>query len=90
MKRAIALLPLGLILAVSACENRNAPPLGKDFGNATQHNMSVHIINPDPATAGYGAPALDGKRAKGAMDRYETGTVIAPQVETSGGTSGSN
>ncbi len=87
MKRVIALLPLGLILAVAACENRNLPPLGKDFGNATQHNMSVHIINPDPATAGYGAPALDGKRAKGAMDRYEGGAVIAPEAEATGGTS---
>ena len=89
MKRAIALLPLGLILAVSACENRNIPHLGKDFGNATQHNMSVHIINPDPATAGYGAPALDGKRAKGAMDRYEGGTVLTPDAESTGGISGS-
>ncbi len=81
MKRAIALLPLGLILAVAACENRNIPPLGKDFGNATQHNMSVHIINPDPATAGYGAPEYDGVRAKGAMNRYKSGAVKAPKAE---------
>ncbi len=84
MKRAIILLPLGLILAVAACENRNAVPLGKDFGNAVQHNMSVHIINPDPVTAGYGAPALDGKRARGAMDRYHEREVTPSEV---GGTS---
>ncbi len=87
MKRAIALLPLGLILAVAACENRNAVPLGKDFGNATQHNMSVHIINPDPVTEGYGAPALDGIRAKGAMDRYHEREVSAPET---GGVSGAD
>ncbi len=81
MKRIIATLPFVLILAVSACENRNIPPLGKDFGNATEHNLSQHIINPDPVTAGYGAPALHGERAKGAFDRYKTGEVITLEDE---------
>ncbi len=80
MNRIIATLPFVLILAVSACENRNIPPLGKDFGNATLHNMSQHIINPEPVTAGYGAPDLDGERAKGAIDRYKSGTVIEPEM----------
>ena len=84
MKRIIATLPFVLILAVSACENRNVPPLGKDFGNATEHNLSQHIINPDPVTAGYGAPALHGERAKGAFDRYKTGEVITPEEEKIG------
>jgi hypothetical protein len=89
MKRIIATLPFVLILAVSACEvNRNIPPLGKDFGNATTHNFSQHIINPEPVTAGYGAPALHGTRAKGAMDRYTGGTVIAPEAEDTGGVGG--
>ena len=86
MKRIIATLPLVLMLAVSACaENRNIPPLGKDFGNATSHNLSQHIINPEPVTAGYGAPALHGERAKGAFDRYKSGTVIQPEEESTGG-----
>jgi hypothetical protein len=82
MKPIIATLPLVLILAVSACEvNRNIPPLGKDFGNATTHNFSQHIINPDPVTAGYGAPALNGLRARGVINRYTGGSVIAPSAE---------
>ncbi len=85
MKRIIATLPLVLMLAVSACaQNRNIPPLGKDFGNATTHNLSQHIINPEPVTAGYGAPALHGERAKGAFDRYKSGTVIQPEEESTG------
>lgn len=84
MKRIIATtLPLVLMLVVSACvQNRNIPPLGKDFGNMTSHNFSQHIINPEPVTAGYGAPALDGARAKGAMDRYKSGSVIQPDTDS--------
>jgi hypothetical protein len=82
MKRIIiATLPLVLMLAVSACvQNRNIPPMGKDFGNATTHNLSQHIINPEPVTAGYGAPAYDGERVKGAMQRYKTGSVTEPEM----------
>ena len=83
MKRIIAILPLVLLFAVSACsENRNIPPLGKDFGNATIHNFSQHIVNPDPVTAGYGAPALDGTRAAGAIERYKSGSVIQPDTDS--------
>ena len=85
MKPIIATLPLVLMLAVSACaQNRNIPPLGKDFGNATIHNFSQHIVNPEPVTAGYGAPALHGVRATGAMERYKSGTVIQPEEESTG------
>ena len=85
MKPIIATLPLVLMLAVSACEvNRNIPPLGKDFGNATTHNLSQHIINPEPVTAGYGAPALHGERAMGAFDRYKSGSIIQPEEESIG------
>ena len=83
MKRIIAFLPLVLILAVSACtQNRNIPPLGEDFGNATIHNFSQHIVNPEPVTAGYGAPALNGTRAAGVMDRYTSGSVIEPDTDS--------
>ncbi len=91
MKRALVFLPIVLTFAVSACQwNRNAPHLGRDYGNATNHNMSQHIINPDPVTAGYGAPALDGERASGAIERYKSGDVLAPEAETTGGAGGSN
>ncbi len=86
MNRIIATLPLVLMFAVSACEqNRNLPPLGDDFGNATTHNFSQHIINPEPVTANYGAPALNGLRAKGVIDRYTSGTVIKPTNEATSG-----
>jgi hypothetical protein len=88
MKRAIAFLPFGLILVLAACGNRNIPPLAPDFGNAVEHNMSMHIINPEPATAGYGAPELDGTRAKGVLDRYKSGSVIVPKAEATGGSGG--
>jgi len=83
MKRIIATLPLVFVFAVSACEqNRNNVPMGKDFGNATSHNMSQHIVNPEPVTAGYGAPALYGPRAEGVVDRYKSGTVIEPDTDS--------
>ena len=81
MKRITAALPLVLMLAVSACvENRNIPPLGKDYGNATTHNLSQHIVNPEPVTAGYGAPAYDGVRAGSAINRYKSGSVTEPEM----------
>jgi type IV pilus biogenesis protein CpaD/CtpE len=70
-----------LAVAVSACENRNAVPLGRDFGNATQHNMSQQIVNPEPAYAGYGAPDLEGERAAGALSRYKGGAVTKVEAE---------
>ena len=83
MKRIIATLPVVLILAVSACEqNRNIAPLGKDFGDTTTHNLSQHIVNPEPVTAGYGAPDLYGPRAAGAIERYNTGSVIEPDADS--------
>ncbi len=57
--------------------------MGKDFGNAVSHNTAQHIVDPVPANALAGAPALDGARAAAAYRRYRTGTVIAPEaVET--------
>ena len=83
MKRINAMLPVVLMLAVSACaENRNIPHLGEDFGNATIHNFSQHIVNPEPVTAGYGAPALNGTRAAGVMDRYTSGSVTQPDTDS--------
>lgn len=85
MKRFALLTPLFLTLAVSACQNRNAVPLGADFGEAMHHNASVQIINPDPAPADKSAPDFDGVRASGAVKRYETGNVTPPSPEKTGG-----
>lgn len=82
MKRTYILLAVVLGLAVSACENRNAAPLGRDFGNATQHNMSQQIIDPEPVYAGYGAPDLEGTRAAGVVGRYKSGSVTTIEAES--------
>ena len=82
MKRTYILLAVVLGLAVSACENRNAVPLGRDFGNATQHNMSQQIIDPEPVYAGYGAPDMEGTRAAGALGRYKSGSVTTIEAES--------
>ena len=58
--------------------------LGKDFGNAVSHNAEQHIIDPIPAQAAAGAPEMDGARAAGAIRRYRSGEVTAPEtLETS-------
>lgn len=81
MKTAMKLLPLGLLLAVAACYHTQ--PLGKDFGNSVNHNMSMHIINPAPDLEGREVPDMAGTRASGAIERYDTGNVIEPEaIET--------
>jgi len=83
MKRAIAILPFALLLAVSACEGPQRP-LGRDFGDATSANFARQVVNPEPVYAGYGAPDMNGTRAADAMKRYKGGSVIAPEkVSTS-------
>ncbi len=60
--------------------------LGRDFGNATRHNFAVQIIDPDPSYAQEGAPALSGRRAIDALERYQAGKVKKVKTEkTTGG-----
>ncbi len=81
MKTTIKLLPLGLLLVVAACNHTQ--PLGRDFGNATNHNFSMQIINPAPDLEGREVPDMEGIRAAGAIERYDSGTVISPEsIET--------
>lgn len=84
MRREIAVPGiLALSLIAGACPNGNVTPLGPGLGDSIQHNMSLHVIDPQPSYAEDGAPALDGRRAKSVIDRYETGAVIAPEsIET--------
>ena len=56
-------------------------PLNAGFGNTIQHNDAVAIIDPTPANASDGAPSLEAKRAKLAIDRYESGAVTAAEAE---------
>ena len=83
MKTTIKLLPLGLLLVVAACNHTQ--PLSQDFGNATVHNMSMQIINPAPDLEGREVPDMEGTRAAGAIGRYDTGTVVGPEVLTTTG-----
>lgn len=79
------------LFTLSACMGLEEEPradighLGADFGNAVSHNAAQHIIDPAPAHAFAGPPNLDGVRAAEAINRYRSGTVIAPEaMETSG------
>ena len=78
MKVVTILALLGAASLLAACTPQEK--LHPEFGNSVRHNMSVHIINPDP---GYGAgqqvPDLDGPRAAGAQGRYDKGEVIEPE-----------
>jgi len=81
---------LGLTAAIAACAPQ--PDLSPNFGNAVQHNMAVHIINPSPSYSNaQQVPALDGPRSAGAQERYDTGKIIKPErLRTTGdGTSAS-
>ena len=90
MKRAIAILPFALLLAVSACEGPQRP-LGRDFGDATGANFARQVVNPEPVYAGYGAPDMDGTKAADAIKRYKGGTVTAPEaISTTSGVSSGN
>lgn len=82
MKQTMKLLPFALLIAVAAC-TQNKEPLGRDYGNAVNHNMSVQVIDPAPNLEGKEIPDMAGTRASGAIERYDTGTVIQPeQLET--------
>lgn len=80
------LVIIAAAVTVSACVRADPDkdvPLTVDFGNAVNANASLHVIDPNPPKAGEGAPPLDGRRAAAVIERYETGTVHAPEtVET--------
>jgi len=69
---------------VVACQPANKP-LSPTFGNAVQHNMAVHIINPAPDYGPDGGRLEhSGARMGLAVSRYQTGTEKEPEpVETS-------
>ena len=81
MRQTMKLLPFALLFAVAACAQwQNKEPLGRDYGNSVTHNMSVQVIDPAPNLEGKEIPDMEGTRAAGAMERYDTGTVIEPET----------
>lgn len=90
MRQTMKLLPFALLLAVTACaQYQNKEPLGRDYGNAVNHNMSVQVIDPAPNLEGKEVPDMAGTRASGAVKRYDSGTVIQPEeIDTTSGFGG--
>ncbi len=73
-------LAAATLAAAVGCSNMPAPEsLSPGFGNATAHNMAMHIIDPLPADMNLPAPDLNGQRGGVLMDRYVKGQVIAPE-----------
>jgi hypothetical protein len=73
-------LPFALLFAVAACaQYQNKEPMGRDYGDAVHHNLSVHVIDPAPNLEGKEIPDMNGNRAAGALQRYKTGTELEPE-----------
>ncbi len=79
MKTALTASSIALLFFVAGCQHTQ--PLGRDFGNSVHHNMSMHIIDPAPSFEGREIPDMEGERAAGAKERYDTGTVIEAEAE---------
>jgi hypothetical protein len=74
------LLPFALLFAVAACaQYQNKESMGRDYGDAVHHNLSVHVIDPAPNLKGKETPDMNGNRAAGALERYKTGTELEPE-----------
>lgn len=72
----IAAIAAGTLLAGCTPQEELHPT----FGNAVNHNMSVHIINPAPTySVQQQVPDFDGPRAAGAQQRYDSGEIIPPE-----------
>ncbi len=85
MKHMRLILGLVLLLGLGACE-QYTPGLttslvttGPGFGNVTQHNWAVQVVDPEGEKVGV-PPVMDGHRAASAMDRYEKGQVLKPEA----------
>jgi hypothetical protein len=90
MRQTMKLLPFALLFAVAACAPyQHKEPLGRDYSNATNHNLSVQVIDPAPSFEGREIPDMAGTRASGAVGRYDTGTEVQPEsIETTSGFGG--
>ena len=85
MKHMRVILGLALLLGLGACEQftpgltTSLVSTGPGFGNTTQHNWAVQVVNPEGEKVGV-PPVIDGHRAASAIDRYEKGKVFKPTV----------
>ena len=77
-------VPLGL-LALTACTS-----VDTSFGEAMRWDVAQQTINPEPPAPQAGAPIEGGagRKAEGAVDRYQKGTVKEPAILRTGSTSG--
>ena len=80
MRQTIKVLPFALLFAVAACaQYQHEESMGRDYGDAVHHNLSVHVIDPAPNLEGKEVPDMEGNRAAGALQRYKTGTELEPE-----------
>ena len=77
-----AVTTVAAVIVLGGCANNMQDDLGADFGNATRHNFAVQVIDPDPSYATKGAPALNGRRAIDAYERYQAGKVKKTKTES--------
>ena len=82
MKIRSTVMAVAAVVALGGCAQDMQEDLGRDFGNATRHNFAVQVIDPDPSYATEGAPALSGRRATDAYERYQAGKVKRVKSES--------
>ena len=56
-------------VALAACQHNHT--LRQGFGNTSEHNNALQVVDPNPVTANAGAPNLNGRRAAIAIENYE-------------------
>ena len=85
----LSVAALCLVIAAGGCTSTQEP-INDSFGEAYYHNMAVHVIDPNPANAGSGAPELEGERARVAIDRYRATRTVKPVTVTTTGAGSSS
>jgi len=82
-----ALLTIGLsALGLAGCVQGNT--VDPDFGVALRQNIAAQIADPAPRYVRAEPPASDGPRTALAQDRYQKGTTIPPQAESTSSVGG--
>lgn len=66
-----------MAFVLTACQQPRH--LSPDFGDAVRQNMAVHVIDPQPRPIDENGPAMEGNRAAGALERYQSGDVFEPE-----------
>lgn len=75
MPRTTILLVASTLAVLGACAApQDRPVLHPTFGEAVQHNIAAHVIDPAPAHADL-PPLYSGRRMARAVERYHTDQV---------------